>query len=334
MTATTKSLIETSSTSIIDCAPYEVDLIDLCSRITAHPHTEVDEFLLECAIISGYLPEELRGSLVDFRLRSNRDGILLLRNLPQDAILPETPSTSKPTVEKLSYRSEQLVGILGSVLGDAVSYAQEKHGALFQQIHPIRTDQKQQTSGSSAVHLMFHTETAFHPERPDYLALYCLRADHEGVAETIYTSVGNLLPVLDDSTVETLMTPSFRTGVDFSFGGTPGEDPMGVDLPVLSGNRSDLTMVYDEDLMRGTVDEASYALALLREAVYSTMKGVRLRPGDLLFLDNQRTVHGRTAFAARYDGNDRWLQRTFFVRDLQRTSAVRIPGTRVIARTF
>jgi L-asparagine oxygenase len=29
----------------------------------------------------------------------------------------------------------------------------------------------------------------------------------------------------------------------------------------------------------------------------------------LLVLDNNITVHGRTAFQAKYDGSDRWIQR-------------------------
>ncbi len=36
---------------------------------------------------------------------------------------------------------------------------------------------------------------------------------------------------------------------------------------------------------------------------------IRLAPGDMLLLDNRRTAHARSAFAARFDGRDRWLQR-------------------------
>ena len=33
-------------------------------------------------------------------------------------------------------------------------------------------------------------------------------------------------------------------------------------------------------------------------------------------VDNRRAVHGRSEFRARFDGTDRWLQRTFVVDDL------------------
>jgi len=38
-----------------------------------------------------------------------------------------------------------------------------------------------------------------------------------------------------------------------------------------------------------------------------------------VIVDNRVTVHGRTAFRPRYDGADRWLQRTFAVADLRRS---------------
>ena len=42
-------------------------------------------------------------------------------------------------------------------------------------------------------------------------------------------------------------------------------------------------------------------------------------------VDNRVTVHGRTAFRPRYDGRDRWLQRTFVAADLRRSREYR-PG--------
>ena len=41
-----------------------------------------------------------------------------------------------------------------------------------------------------------------------------------------------------------------------------------------------------------------------------------LDAGDLLVIDNRRAVHGRSKFRARFDGTDRWLQRTFVVDEL------------------
>jgi alpha-ketoglutarate-dependent taurine dioxygenase len=41
-----------------------------------------------------------------------------------------------------------------------------------------------------------------------------------------------------------------------------------------------------------------------------------LQAGDVLVIDNERAVHGRTPFVPRYDGTDRWLKRALVVTSL------------------
>jgi alpha-ketoglutarate-dependent taurine dioxygenase len=43
---------------------------------------------------------------------------------------------------------------------------------------------------------------------------------------------------------------------------------------------------------------------------------VVLSDGDVLVIDNDRAVHGRSPFVPRYDGTDRWLKRALVVREL------------------
>jgi enduracididine beta-hydroxylase len=57
------------------------------------------------------------------------------------------------------------------------------------------------------------------------------------------------------------------------------------------------------------------------------MQHLVLEPGDYVFIDNYRTVHGRKPFKARYDGNDRWLKRTNITKDLRKSRAARISCT-------
>ena len=56
--------------------------------------------------------------------------------------------------------------------------------------------------------------------------------------------------------------------------------------------------------------------ARLTRVVHERAIAVVLEAGDLLVLDNHRVVHGRSPFAARFDGADRWVQRAFVVADL------------------
>jgi L-asparagine oxygenase len=59
---------------------------------------------------------------------------------------------------------------------------------------------------------------------------------------------------------------------------------------------------------------------------------VVLEPGDLLVIDNNIAVHGRSPFTARFDGHDRWLQRSFVVTDLAPSAGQRVG--RVITTEF
>ena len=102
--------------------------------------------------------------------------------------------------------------------------------------------------------------------------------------------------------------------------------------PILFGSQSDLTFIYDADLMVGIDTEAQDVLERLASAVRESSKSVVLGAGDLLVVDNHVAVHGRTPFVARFDGTDRWLQRTFVVSDLSPSASDRIG--RIITTTF
>ena len=54
-----------------------------------------------------------------------------------------------------------------------------------------------------------------------------------------------------------------------------------------------------------------------------TQGTLEARAGDLLIIDNTVAVHGRSPFTPRFDGTDRWLQRTFVVSDLAPSAADR-----------
>ncbi len=62
---------------------------------------------------------------------------------------------------------------------------------------------------------------------------------------------------------------------------------------------------------------------MLGEATSACHTSVALEAGDLLVVDNTVAVHGRTPFTARFDGTDRWLQRSFVVSDLAPSAADR-----------
>ncbi|HWJ97296.1 MAG TPA: TauD/TfdA family dioxygenase [Acidimicrobiales bacterium] len=238
-------------------------------------------------------------------------GALLLRDVPIGTI-PATPVTpTSPTGKDL--RSEQVLLAVARLLGEPVGYLPEHGGSIVQNLVPTKADVGRQTSTSSGVDLAFHTETAFHPFGPRYLLLLCLRGD-PGAATTL-ASVDDLLPGLRSETVETMRKPLFRTAVDESFGGQPGV-PYGPARPVLGGTDEQPWLCWDEALTTGTTPEAQAAHEELVAVVAQRRREIVLADGDLLIVDNTRCVHGRRPFQARFDGTDRWLQRSFVVESL------------------
>lgn len=264
------------------------------------------------------LPAAVHDALVDFADRAPQAGAMVVKGMPVGE-LPATPLSPTAPTDK-DRVSEFTLLTVARRLGQPVGYEPEHGGDLVQNIVPIPTAADRQVSTSSKVNLMFHTEAAFHPFRPKYLLLLCLRGDPS--AFTTLSSVYEVLPQLPERVVDVLFQPRFRTAVDESY--LHGRsNVLGAPMPVLSGLRERPAMVFDEDLMVGTDAEADDALRALGEVVVAHQTGIALEAGDLLVVDNDVAVHGRTPFTPRFDGTDRWLQRSMAVTDLTPSAADR-----------
>lgn len=273
------------------------------------------------------LPATLRTQLEAFRTNPPPAGCLLLRGLPVGDLPPTPPEPTAPTDKSVATEIRLLA--FASLLGEPVGYLPEHGGDIVQNIVPVKASAASQTSTSSKVNLMFHTEAAFHPHRPRYLLLYCLRGDPH--ARTTFASIYAALPRLPKDVIDVLFQPRFRCSVDESY--LHGHsNVLGPAMAVLSGDVANPSMVFDEGLMVGTDEEAEEALHLLGTTLAEHHDGVVLEPGDLLVIDNSLVVHGRSSFTPRFDGTDRWLQRAFVVEDLSASEGQRTG--RVITTNF
>jgi L-asparagine oxygenase len=282
-----------------------------------------DALLTRIELLQKQLPERLHRLLVDFRRRPGRTGSVIVRGLPTDPLLCATPADGRPPATKATSVSEYCLLLTMLVLGEPISYWDEKEGALIQNICPVRGQESKQENTGSNVFLEFHVEDGFHPYKPDYLGLYCLRADHEGVAQTTTASIRDVMDKLPWTAVEMLRQPLFRLRRSPSF---KGDQTLGPPLPVLTGHMLAPDLCIDHFLMEAMTPAASWALSLLKNELLGVVESHALVSGDLLIVDNRIAAHGRTAFSPKYDGHDRWLQRMFVVRDLRTSSASRAIG--------
>ncbi|MCU1455203.1 MAG: L-lysine 3-hydroxylase, partial [Acidimicrobiales bacterium] len=273
------------------------------------------------------LPPAVHDALTDLTDDPGPVGALLLRGVPTGPVPPTPPS---PTHRgPISGPSEFALLAVARALGQPVGFAPEHGGRLVQDLLPTPEAATRQTSTSSAVELEFHTETAFHPHRPRFLLLLCLRG--EPTALTLLCSVRQILDQLPLAVRRVLSEPRYRTAVDESFTGLRNQR-LGRPVPVLSGDPERPTLTFDADLMVGSDAEANHALATFRRIAVEHRIALALAPGDLLVVDNHTCIHGRSPFVARYDGTDRWLQRTFVVADLAASAGAR--DGRVITTRF
>ncbi|MEU5881415.1 TauD/TfdA family dioxygenase [Spirillospora sp. NPDC047279] len=296
-------------------------MAELATRLAGVAPGLVDDahWLGEARRLSNGLPRRLRERLRDHRHDAGRDGLLLIRGLPCDGSeLPPTPSVPG-SVERAATVPACLQMLIAFQVGEPTAFANEKAGALVQNIVPVPGREEQQSNAGSVVFEM-HIENAFHEHSPDYVMLSCLRNDHEDRARLRVASVRRALEGLDARTVAVLGEPRFITEPPTSFG---GRDGAARPHPVLIGDPADPDVRVDFSTTHPVDDEAKQAMWRLQEAFEATTLEFPLSRGDLALLDNRLSLHGRTAFLPRYDGRDRWLHRTFIHLDGRRTRPAR-----------
>lgn len=301
---------------------------DVAQALVDTPPHLVDEepWVSASRTLSCRLPRRLRERLREFRQDPGMNGILLLRNLPEGARLAPTP-TVPGSVEREATIGGAVISMVSMQLGEVIAYRNEKSGALVQNVVPVPGKESQQSNAGSTP-LEMHVENAFHPHRPDFVGLLCVRSDHDRVAGLQVASVRQAAAELSHDARKVLGEPRFATEAPPSFG-----DPEGGELrhAVLTGDFDDPDVQVDFHATCALDDQAGEALDVLRDAIVSVARTLVLEPGDLALVDNRVTLHGRTHFTPRYDGEDRWLYRTFVHLDHRRSRALRAVDGHVLA---
>jgi hypothetical protein len=219
-----------------------------------------------------------------------------------------------------------LVGC-ASALGEVYSFRSQHGGNLIQNIVPVPGDSYAQVGTGSRVFLEWHVEDAFSDLRADFLGLLCLRADPEAI--TSFASIRSL--EIPEPHRSVLFEERFLIGVDGAHVRC-GERRAWSPGAVLHGDHRDPMLRFDLLFMkpRENDPEAAAAFDYLAAGLRSEARAHTLEPGDLLFLDNRRVIHARSAFTPRGDGADRWLQRVIITADLRKLAGAPRRGLRIL----
>jgi Fe(II)/alpha-ketoglutarate-dependent arginine beta-hydroxylase len=322
----------------------EARRIDEVIASLADKYEDVEDagFLQEVTLHAHELPWKLREVLQQFRLRESSP-VCLISGFPiDDDAIGKTPAHWRDRDPAATRRENFYLMLCCHLLGDAVAWATEQAGRLVHEVLPIYGNDGGQL-GTSTDPLEWHTEDAFHPERMDYVALMCLR-NQDRVATT-FAYVEDL--DLDERTRAALSRPAYPYQPDEGNRAdrelSPDETGLVAEL-ITSSHARVQQMFFEPDRVQalfggpnlpyirvhpyyiagfGEDAEARDAFERLKAAVNEALREVILSPGDLLFIDNFRAVHGRRKIPGHYDGTDRWLKRAFVVRDLRKTRHLR-----------
>ncbi|MBN6039760.1 TauD/TfdA family dioxygenase [Amycolatopsis sp. 195334CR] len=302
-------------------------VLAVARELVGTPPRLIDEgrWIDDCRHHAAELPVRVRQRLREFANDPGDAGALLIRNLPGAADRP-TP-TEPGSVERVASVGAAVIGLLSMQLGEVIAYRNEKSGALVQNVVPVPGMEAQQSNAGST-RLAMHVENAFHPRRPDFVGLFCVRADHERVAGLLLSCVRQVVGALPADIRQVLGERRFTTEAPPSFGMDGEGAPQHA---VFTGDPADPDVQVDFHATSGNDDEAKNALEVLHDAITEAAEALIMAPGDLALVDNRVTLHGRTLFTPRYDGQDRWLHRTFVHLDHRRSRALRTRDGHVLA---
>jgi len=82
--------------------------------------------------------------------------------------------------------------------------------------------------------------------------------------------------------------------------------------------------------MKGTDKASRLLIQKIIDIYYEKRLSHCLQPGQILFIDNRRAVHGRSPFFPKYNGKDRFLIRSFATLDYEKSAYARPNGGRMI----
>nr|WP_166682393.1 TauD/TfdA family dioxygenase [Streptomyces sp. 846.5] len=242
------------------------------------------------------MPIWYRRAAADFRERLGNAGVLRISGLPIPERLQPTPTVPSPGVRR-AVGTEAALLAFAMLLGRTIGFADWHGGDQVQNMYPVPGEAERQNA-SNAVLLELHTETAFRPDTPDAVLLLCLREDPD--ASTLFCDLRGVWEGMSAPDRVLLREPGY------AFRMSTGE--LTPAKPVVAEDGRGTRFNYAEALV-GTRVEYAQVLRRLNRAIATQCFEVTLRTGELLVVDNMHMIHGRTAYAPRYDGSDRWLQR-------------------------
>jgi L-asparagine oxygenase len=305
----------------------------ISEKINTDPSESPELFCSQVKSLSFQIPKRIQTEFLNFKNNHFMPGILIKGIFLEESELPQTPTTNNERVGEKTLLAK-IQALFLNVISEMVAYEAEGYGRLFQDIVPVELHSETQTSLGSA-ELEIHTEQAFSKLKPDILSLACLKGDSN--AFTYILPIESIVEKVSFQEYCLLRKPLWNTGVDLSFKLNGIEfldgDVRGP-LSIINGSASCHELIFDQDLMAGLTEESENMIQTIVDIYYKERFSYSLVPGDILFINNNKAVHGRSSFSPKYDGNDRFLIRCFGTYDYKKSEYARPNHSRTIAAIY
>lgn len=252
------------------------------------------------------------------------------------AFMPEvncdTPETFTPVpVEPGTVKGALAAATLNHLLGlNTVSYGSENDGVPFVSLVPqsgkgrkARKSLKAMRGHTDGVTFPFPgTRDEQYPQMapaPDWVCLVCIR--NPNMVATRVVPVDPLLKQLPPELRRAMTQPQFTIGAQGTFKEGMrrilGEEHI-IDGGALLNGEDDYAFRFSHSSVAAGPEastDAEKVLAAIESYCENSSVAVTLEPGDLLWVNNRRAIHGRAEVGAAVGGHERWLLRTYGIRE-------------------
>ncbi|MEL7111233.1 MAG: TauD/TfdA family dioxygenase [Pseudomonadota bacterium] len=284
------------------------------------------------------LPASMLKVLDEIRTGVRKPTCLVIDNLPSDDVVAAPGADEVPAAMKPTTVNENTITVVGALLGEPYSIAEEGSD-LVNNLIPSLEDRLKLTGNGSKRALTWHIENGRHRVMfgdrdlsPSGVLLSGVVAPKMNGPKTLVANGRLAAARLTDHHYRTLRDVPVDLAVPVRHRGDASKQAL--KAHVLSGPEGleTVTAAFYGTMMSASTAELAEALEAFRVELDKLKIEIEVTPGRLVYVPNTYSLHARGAFEPKFDQNgraNRWLQRVFTTTRLDMFEAFYSPAERI-----